>query len=170
MKLLFLFSLLVCSHVNSSTPSVAEVRRLYDRSVAEEKTCKSLIEMLKPYSEKNNPLLAGYKACATMVMAKHVFSPISKYSYFKEGRALLEKSIAKAPSDIELRYLRFTVQTNLPWFLNYSDDVSSDKSFLIKNIPQIADAMLKQKVVSYLSGSSELTNAEKKYVAALAGK
>lgn len=170
MKFLLILSMLVWSNGNSPTPSVSEVRQLYDRSVTEEKTCKKLITMLKPYSENTNPLLAGYRACATMVMAKHVFSPVSKYGYFKEGRSLLEKSLAKAPSDTELRFLRFTVQTNLPWFLNYNGNISSDKAFLLKVLPQTTDAALKQKIMSFLAGSAELSKGEKRFVAAHSGK
>ena len=150
------------------TPSVQEVRQLYDRSVADESACRKLTGMLKPYTAENNPLLAGYRACATMVMAKHVFSPVAKYSYFKEGRSLLEKAISKAPSGIELRFLRFTVQTNLPWFLNYNDEISTDKKFLLRSLPGVTDLALKQKMIRYFNSSAELSKEEKKQLPALA--
>ncbi len=71
-------------------PSIDEIRSLYEKAVTDESACNKLIEILSPYNEKNNPLYAGYKASAIMMMAKHVFNPFSKMSYFKKGKRILE--------------------------------------------------------------------------------
>jgi hypothetical protein len=162
MKLLLFISLYLTATGTTESPGIGEIRQLYERSVRDEKTCEKLIGMLEPYNETNNPVYAGYKAGATMIMAKHVFNPFSKFSYFKKGKALLEKAIAKSSSDVELRFLRFTIQTNLPRFLDYHGHISADKAFIIKAFPKVTDTGLRQKITDYVKTSDDLTAAEKK--------
>jgi hypothetical protein len=145
-----------------AAPSVNEVRALFKKAVIEKQSCAQLIEILDGYNENNHPLFAGYKACATMVMAKHVWNPASKYSYFTSGRQLLEKSIASDPRNAELIFLRFGIQTNLPSFLNYRKDINTDKAFLISSAPYLSDPDLKAAIISYLLKSSYMNANEKK--------
>lgn len=145
----------------ATAPSIREVRSLYQQAVKEEKECKELIKLLAPYNENNDPLLLGYKAGATMLMAKYIMNPFSKLSYFKKGKKLLQKAIDADNENIELRFLRFGIQTNAPAFLDYKDAIGDDKLFLIKSIPRLHDQQLKQLIVSYLSSSDYVTLKEK---------
>ncbi len=113
MKKLF-FLLLIVSVIKSYTdvPSQSEIRVLYQQSALKEEACKKLISILQSYNENNNALFAGYKACATMMMANYAFSPLRKLSYFSKGKNLLEKSIIIQKENIELRFLRFMIQTD----------------------------------------------------------
>jgi hypothetical protein len=162
MKKIFLIMLVFCSlFCFAATPSITEVRLLYQKAAAAEHTCKDLIDLLAPYNEKNSPLLSGYKAGATMMMARYVFSPFSKLSYFNKGKKMMEKAIEADKENPELRFLRFGVQTNIPFFLGYKNDIQTDKLFLLRSISQLSDISLKQFMVAYLNESGELTNIEK---------
>ena len=110
------FTILFGSTIYTKELSLNEVRTLYQKSASEKKSCTKLIALLQSYNETNNPTLAGYKACATMVMAKYSFNPISKLSNFINGKKLLEKCIEADNKNIELRLLRFTVQNKSPFF------------------------------------------------------
>jgi hypothetical protein len=140
-------------------PSINEIRTLYEKSLKSEDDCTKLIKMLAPY--KNNPLLLGYSGCATMMMAKHVFSPFSKLSYFKEGKAMLEDAIKADEKKFELRFLRFTAQTNIPSFLGYHDSIEKDKNFILNSFSQIQDESLKQYVLPALKKSDDLSTSQK---------
>ncbi len=145
----------------SNSPSLAEVRTLYQKAATQEEACNNLISILTPYSEKGNVVFDGYKACGTMMLANYTSNPFSKYQYFSEGKSGLEKSIELDNKNIELRYLRFTIQTNLPSFLEYNNSINEDKLFLINAMPAITDLSLKQTIISYLENSSYLTVVEK---------
>ena len=133
----------------AETPSLAEVRSLYSKAANDEKACKKLIEWLKPYHEKNNPLLFGYRAGGTMMMANYVFNPFSKLNYFNKGKKMLHRAITADGQNIELRFIRFGVQTNAPSFLGYNNYVERDKIFLTQSIPTINDQNLKNMIVNY---------------------
>jgi hypothetical protein len=160
-KLAFILLLVLSTNSFATTPSLDEVRLLYQKAVTEKASCQKLTGVLQAYNERNNPLLGGYRACATMVMAKHVINPFSKLSYFSKGKQLLEKTIEADAKNVELRFLRFAVQTNLPSFLGYKDHIQKDKAFLIKSIVHINDLELKQQVVAYLKSSDYVTAPEK---------
>ena len=162
MNKLLLILLLACNiNCFATTPSLDEVRLLYQKAVTEKTACQKLTSVLQSYNERNNPLLGGYRACATMVMAKHVINPFSKLSYFSKGKQLLEKTIAADAKNVELRFLRFAVQTNLPSFLGYNDHIQKDKAFLLQSIVHLNDLELKQQVVAYLKSSDYVTAPEK---------
>lgn len=133
----------------AETPSLAEVRSLYSKAANDEKACKKLIEWLEPYHEKNNPLLFGYRAGGTMMMANYVFNPFSKLNYFNKGKKMLHRAITADRQNVELRFIRFGVQTNAPSFLGYNNYVERDKIFLTQSIPTISDQNLKNMIVNY---------------------
>lgn len=108
-----------------------------------------------------NNVLLGYKGAVTMIMAKHAFSPLKKLEYFNQGRAILEQALKAEPNNIELRYLRFSIQCNSPSFLGYYEEKKSDKVILLQEISRIADIELKRKITQYLLQCSELTAQEK---------
>lgn len=136
--------------VLAKTPQIEDVRLMFHQAGSSQKVCEGLIELLKPYDELNNPLLLGYGACATMLMAKHLFNPFSKLSYFKDGKLMLERAIQANQKNVELRFLRYTVQTNVPSFLNYSSSKEKDRIFLLESLPDISDSRLKSIIISYL--------------------
>lgn len=141
---------------------IDEVRLLYQKSAKDEISCQKLIDNLHLFNESNNVCLASYRACATMIMAKYVSSPINKLSKFKEGKNLLEKCIEIDKQNVEIRFLRFTVQCNAPMFLGYYSSLKSDKIFLLNSISKVKDLQLKNIIISFLKSSSYLTSIEKR--------
>lgn len=148
----------------AETPSLSKVRLLYQEAATNEKSCKELVNLLKSYNEKNDPLLLGYKASGTMMMAKYVFNPFTKLSYFKKGKEMLQKAIDADNKNVELRLLRFDIQTHVPLFLGYQDSIETDKTFLLNSISQLTDRALKKFIISHLKKSKYLNDSEKKKI------
>lgn len=163
MKIIITYLLLLLNSNASfvKPPQIEDVRSLYLQAAHEEKACRELLNMLTPYGPDKAPLLAGYKACSLMLMGKYVFNPLRKLSYFNNGKSLLEKAIKYQPGNTELRFLRFTVQSEAPAFLNYSDSLEADKRFLLKSIPGLNDLVLKKWISGHLLQSTLLSEQEK---------
>lgn len=157
----FFVLLIVSKSAFATVPSINEVRSLYEKAVSDEASCSKLLNILSPYNEKNSPLYAGYKASAIMMMAKHSFNPISKMSYFKRGKSILDKAIKADEHNVELRFLRFNAQTHTPAFLGYDGDIKKDKQFLENSFSLIKDMDLKAFMLPYLKKSDYLS-ADKK--------
>jgi hypothetical protein len=140
--------------LSAKSPEIEDVRVLFHKAESSQKVCVELIELLEPYNEKNNALFLGYRASATMLMAKHLINPFSKLSYFKKGKLMLEKAIEFDQKNVELRFLRYTIQTNVPSFLNYSEDKKRDKLFLLQSLNSLNDQKLKNIISNYLKKAS----------------
>jgi hypothetical protein len=147
---LFIVLLFTVASSYAAFPSQPEVRCLFQKAATGENACRTLVRMLAPYNETNNPLLGGYKACGTMMMAKYVLNPFTKLSYFLKGRSILEKCIAADAENIELRFLRYTIQKKAPFFLNYRSSVNEDKRIITGTVAGIKDTGLKKMIIDFL--------------------
>ncbi len=154
--LLFLLFAFTSTQVN-----LIEVRQLYDKAIYNEDAAQNLITKL---ANSTNNTLVGYKGVANMLMAKHVYLPNKKLSYFKTGKAILQNAITVEPNNAELIYLRFVVQCETPGFLKYNTELSSDKLFLINQLKSITEDDLRKRIKEYLLYSKQVTNKEKLYL------
>lgn len=162
MKTMTLFLLTIFTAVSVFTvQDLKKVRSLTDKAAMDEDANEELLELLEPY-DVSNPLLYGYKGIAQMIQAKHVFNPFKRLSYFKKGKAMLAEAIEADPSNIELRYLRFSAQIKAPGFLGYKENLDEDKTFLISSLPKVKDEESKERIRSFLIESEGTTDAEKK--------
>lgn len=92
------------------------VRANYNKVLSDKKLCKEMIselEKTKTNSATHLAYLGGLKA----IWANHVFSPISKVNTFDEGKKNIEKAIKAEPDNVELRFIRLSIQKNAPGFL-----------------------------------------------------
>jgi hypothetical protein len=149
-KYILVILLFFGTSVMAQIPTIKDVRLMLHQATSDEEVCNKLINILLPYNETNNPLLSGYRGGATMILAKHAFNPFSKLSHFKKGKNILESAIKSDDSNIELRFLRYTIQTSVPSFLNYSNEKKTDKILLTKTVSGLKDQELKKIINAYL--------------------
>lgn len=126
MKLFVFFFML-----NSLQASVLDdVRNLFPKinSIEEAEFQMNLLE------KEKSPEAKAYYASMLFMKAKYVKFPLSKYNYFKKGKSALDQLIQENKSNIELRYLRFVFQNELPALLNYDANIEEDFSAIIKGI------------------------------------
>lgn len=120
------------------------------------------------------PLLLAYKAMAGFMVSYHSTNPYHKLKYFIESRSALNRVIAQAPDNVELRFLRFTVQTNAPKFLGYYGNIIEDKTVLFAALNDAAasdlDTDLRQRVLAYMRGSPYCSLEERAQVEAMLGR
>lgn len=137
-----------------------EVRKKYPLATTDEVVCNELYNALKGKADGTDILL-GYAGGVTMLKAKYTANPFSKLSYFNEGKQLLEDAISNNKNNIELRFLRFAIQENLPAMLNYNDNLEEDKNYIMKYLPMLELRDFKKAIAFYLIKSERTTEQEK---------
>jgi hypothetical protein len=163
-SMLLVLSLLF-NHPVQADSSLTEMRRLYQSAAVSEDSLKKLAMLSAPANNNSAAMVyLGYKGAATIMQAKYQVNPFSKLESLKKGKEILQTAIIKDTTQLETRYLRFTIQTNLPSFLNYSADINNDKLFLLSNYRSIQDEELKKMVFQYLSTSKFCTEEELKKI------
>lgn len=125
------------------------VRANYNKLVSDKELCEKMIAELT--ETKNNSVThMAYLGGAQTIWANHVFSPISKLNTFKEGKKNIEQAIKKEPDNVELRFIRLSVQKNAPSFLGYKSNINEDTEFIKKNRNQISSDILLKNIGTLL--------------------
>ncbi len=93
-----------------------------------------LNSFLSTYNTDDCHQYTPYVASVIMRQAEYESAVYKKYDYFVKGKKILEGYIAEHPSDVEARYVRALVQSNLPGILAYKGHIKSDKAFIQKNL------------------------------------
>lgn len=157
MKFLLIFLLLLHFPQNND---LTRIRILYDMAAEERSAAKELLQMTEDYPAED-PVLFGYQGAAHMMMAKHVINPISKMSHFNKGKKIFTEAIASDPRNLELRFLRFAVQSEAPAFLGYKENIDEDKKILLIGAGNIENTQLQKMILDYLLSSKEISPMEK---------
>lgn len=149
MRLILLFCLFFG---NASTNDVSHLRQLFIVSYSNEQAALELFNSSR--RTPASPLLAGYKGVGSIMMCNHTRNPYSKWRYFSDGKRMLENAISQDPVDVELRFLRFAVQSNAPAFLRYNHEMQEDKKTLLHYLQQplstAGDTELRSMILVYL--------------------
>lgn len=157
-----MFTLLIFkSFVISAGEDIIKVRNLYYQATINKDVSDSFYIYLKTSPQIGISLLNGYTGMCYMIKANHSWNPYNKLSFFSKGKEYLNSAIEKDPENIELRFLRFCVQTNAPIFLAYSDDISRDKAVILTGYHLIHDQDLKIRIRNYMKNSKTCIQQEK---------
>ncbi|MEP7128353.1 MAG: hypothetical protein ABI729_05770 [Chitinophagales bacterium] len=159
---LFLMILATLFSLNGSAYDVGRLRELFYKASQDASATEVFYSEMKQVSEKDGGILLGYKAMAELMKCYHSFNPVNKLVYFDKGKDHLNSAVQSDSTNIELRYLRFSVQTNVPVFLGYKENIAQDKKFIIDNLGATSsDPALQKMIVSFLLSSNYCSEKEK---------
>ena len=113
---------------------INQLRKEFNLAIEDGKKANSLFEILSQLKPANNTLQYAYLGATEALLAKHSFNPLSKLSYVNNALAKLNKAVALSDKNIEIRYMRFSVEANMPAYLGYSKHVADDKIILIQGL------------------------------------
>ena len=145
LALTFLFIFMVVGQAND----IAFVRTLFFQATKSKTQTEIMFNYLKKIKTNNNPVLKGYYGITHMLLAKHGLNLFARLNNFNKGKEILEQAIAQDRSSVELRFLRLSVQLNVPSFLNYSSSIETDRKLITEKFPYLNDADLKTKIKEF---------------------
>ena len=111
------------------------LRRQVMLAINSSKTTDSLYNVLAAIPNKS-PLITGYTGTLQALKAKHHWNPYYKVKYVKDAEKIFAKAIAADPHNIEIRFLRFSVDYKLPRLLGYTKNMEADKDEIIAQLTQ----------------------------------
>ncbi len=163
MKLSFLF---LSIFILSLDLNITEVRNNYKEAVISKSKTFVLSDDLKGITKNDDQRFVAYKGAVTALTAKYQKGAKLKGQTFKDGVKWIEYAVSQNSSDIEIRFVRLSIQQNSPKFLGYNDDIEADKIFLLKNFNQIKSSELKKYLKGYILESENFTEDEKNVILA----
>lgn len=163
LRIVLLLLISTSSLAQTLGPVLFQTRNKFENANKSEADCNLLLSAVKNYTLESNAVYYGYLGAAETIHAQFSMNPYTKLSRFNSGKEKLEAAIAKQPQSMELRYLRFTVQSGAPSFLGYNTQLAADKKFLLDGLRNLSatDYDLYKRIAAYLKQSTQLTAAEK---------
>lgn len=125
-----LFLVFIAITISAYSTEIEEVRN----NILNVTTIKEADNYIQLLEKSNLKQANAYKAAMLLMKAKFAFFPFIKWSYFKKGSKLLDSSIESDPKNIEMRYIRFLFQNEIPKFLGYHKSIEQDYNLIINNI------------------------------------
>lgn len=163
-RLIGIIFLSLCSIISwAQSDRVAEIRReLFFKEFDEIQTWL-FYEKVGKISQKT-PVIKAYEGVAEALLAKIVWNPFTKISYLRTSRDKLREAIVNSPSNVEIRFLRFSTQYYLPSILGFSDDLQEDKEAIMNNLEflnqnDLEDELL-QFIIQFMEESNLCSNEE----------
>lgn len=138
---------LIAFQLEINAKDLQSLRQTYLASFKKEQVCDSVKTFLENKKELSN-IENAYLGVFHMMKCRFTLNPISKISLFSIGRDLLEQSIKNDPENLEIRFLRYSIQKNIPKILLYSQHISTDEKFIFDKIALSKDKELNDYITS----------------------
>ncbi len=145
-----LLALVVMSFTTAS--DLSSIRSAYLKGSTDESSAESLMSLT---NGKTDAIYKAYNGVAWGFKAKHSYNPVNKLDYVNKCIKLLNEAASAKSTDVEIRFLRFSVEENLPSIVSFTSHITDDKNYIISNLTSthefystIKGYMLKSKNVS----------------------
>lgn len=161
MKFLLLNIFLFCSFIVLSNYN--ETRELYQNAHKNKSQSEEFFNHINKKVQKNpdDAVYMTYYGAAKIIQSKFEEKPSTKIKLLKSGSKIIDREIKENPHQIELIFIRLSIQENLPDKINY-DNIEEDKKEMI-HLFKKSSASIKNYIGAYVERSNVFSTSEKKY-------
>jgi hypothetical protein len=155
-------------------PAPKEMRKQLLVALDRRSLTDSLYNTLNSASDKS-ALNTCYFGVVQALKAKHAWNPYYKLKFLNDSEKTLQMAVNREPDNMEIRFMRFSIEHNVPGFLGYNKHLTADREEMIKQLDKkyyaTADKDVVKTIVKFLIESKRCTAAEnqnlQKHLAAL---
>lgn len=172
-SLIFFLLILISSVVKAqlSTKEISVLKTNLVKAVESSKLTDSLYKKLIKLPNKT-ALITAYIGTLEALKAKHSWNPYNKIKYVKVSLKTMQKAINMDKENMEIRFMRFSIEHFTPSFLGFSKDLTADRKEIVKHYQNnnfgLADEILIKNVAKFMIDSERCTDEEvkifKKYI------
>ncbi len=133
------------SHTYAQTISKPETYRLLFLNGTQESDWQKILDDAYQHRASSSEI-AAYHAASEIMMARYAFTPWGKYNFFKTGSQRIDSIISFSPT-VDGHFLRLLIQLNIPSFLSYNTNISSDWLYIYNNLIESTIPITTQKLM-----------------------
>ena len=100
--------------------------------------------------DKPSATLLAYKGIAAAHIAKVSSNPFKKLSMLRKAKMYLEEAVVMDHKNIEIRFLRYAMQVQIPKILGMSTNIQEDKNYILTNYYAFDWSSLDKEVCRYI--------------------
>lgn len=114
----------------SAKPDLQSIRKAMVLAVDNHRVTDSLFKKIQAFKSKDG-LILGYLATLEALKAKHSWNPYSKLKHISQASKWMQEAVNADPENVEIRFMRFSMQHFTPSFLGYSKNLEEDKGVIL---------------------------------------
>ncbi|RZL39065.1 MAG: hypothetical protein EOO96_01545 [Pedobacter sp.] len=160
---LLIFATVQISNAQLSPKEVSVLKTDLIKAVENAKLTDSLLGKLNKLPNKT-ALITGYCGTLEALKAKHSWNPYNKIKYVKVSLKTMQKAIDMDKENLEIRFMRFSIEHFTPGFLGFSEHLNVDRKEIIKHYQNrnfgVADEELVKNVAKFMIESKRCTESE----------
>ena len=136
------------------------IRQAYQKAKESRRATDHLAALLK--EEEAQALTWAYEGAVEALKAKFEWMPFNRLAYLAKAQELFKKAVQADPEDLEIRFLRYSIQSSLPSLLMQSYHLKEDRQKIIEQLPEstLNPAFL-QAIAAFVRDSGDCSKAEK---------
>lgn len=165
--LLVIISLTALLPFQSLKAQNTHIRKQLMTALKNSETTDSLYNSLEKAKHKNG-LTTGYFAAVQALKAIHAWNPYNKIKYLNRSEKSFKEAVEIDPHNIEIRFMRFSVEHNVPGWLGYNKNLVADRETIIQQLKKknyhTNDKDLVVTIIKFLIESKRCTPAENDYL------
>jgi len=162
----FILLILTALSLNIQSLNFDAVRTAYKEAAQDKSKVEAFHKRLSKVTKEDNAVLIAYKGASIALLAKKAKTIKDKKEGFIKGVSFVEYALKKAPNNIEVRFIRLSIQENTPKLLKYKGNLEEDKLFILAQFKNIKFSHLKNHIKDYISHSKVFTDEEKSVILA----
>lgn len=145
----FLFFSSFSIYDDSYSLQLNDVRMGFYNAVQDSQQAEVLLKKINEIKPKS-ALITVYNGATCAIMAKNKWNPFSAVKLLKKSNEEMNKAVKYSPENLEIRFIRFAVQKNIPSYLGFSENIDEDKKYLIKHIDSFYNPKLSKEMRDYI--------------------
>ncbi|MBI1223152.1 MAG: hypothetical protein GC180_11155 [Bacteroidetes bacterium] len=141
-----------------TTPELGNVRSAFSEAIEKEDKAVALDASLKQIT-KEVPVIYAYKGAVHCVLAKFRLNPYSQLELVRQGSECLDEAVREAPNNLEIRYLRYSVESNLPAILPYRKHIEQDRGRILYELSvhsKEIEPWLRKELAAYMLKNAQI--------------
>lgn len=154
----------------ANSAEINQIKKSLVVAVENSRVTDSMYIKLLPKKGKD-ALTTAFVGTLEALKAKHAWNPYNKLKYVSMANATMKQAVAASPQNVEIRFMRFSIQHYTPEFLGYSKNLTEDKVAIVnhyRNKTLGTDALLIRSIAKFVIDSKRCTPTEvavlKRYV------
>ena len=129
--------------------SLSFLRKIFHSAVLDADRIPSFAEEMDNIHNPT-PIEMAYQAAAQALQAQEEWNPIEKLSHLRKFKRLMTRAVELDVDEIEIRFLRFGIEYNIPGIFGFSDDLYEDKVMIIDSVSRIEKFEVDQYFTVYI--------------------
>lgn len=146
----------------ASSREIAEIKKALIKAVESSAITDSLYSKYQA-KKGDNPMITACIGTIEALKAKHAWNPYNKMKYVAMANSTMKKAVEASSQNMEIRFMRFSIQHYTPAFLGYSKNLEEDRKALLshyRNKTLGNDPVLIRSIAQFIIDSKRCTPAE----------